>query len=258
MFFNLSCSSYSKSILYINYHPYFIIFHTTNFFSLIPISITFHSFNFNVYLEFYLHLINIICELQFIKITNSFTFFPFPFFFFFPSLFLLPSISVSPHPFVSSLSSLSLPLDLLDAAPATAVAEPVVVVFIGERFELWEAGEGARLRARGGSGKGRRLSSRRGFGRRRRVAWGVIGRCSGWRGGATRLRRYTTPSEAARGAWQPRHHDRRLGRVAGETTRRQLEATVTAGRSSSWHDGERAIAVPHRGSVSSAILTVSL
>jgi hypothetical protein len=34
-FLNLSRSSYSKSILYINYHPYFIIFLTTNFFSLI-------------------------------------------------------------------------------------------------------------------------------------------------------------------------------------------------------------------------------
>jgi hypothetical protein len=109
MFFNLSCSSYSKSILYINYHPYFIIFHTTNFFSLIPISITFHSFNFNVYLEFYLHLINIICELQFIKITNSFTFFLF--LSFFSSLlyfFFLPSLSVPTRSFHRYPLSLSL------------------------------------------------------------------------------------------------------------------------------------------------------
>jgi hypothetical protein len=37
-FFNHLCYSYSKFILYINYHPYFIIFPTNNFFSVIPIS----------------------------------------------------------------------------------------------------------------------------------------------------------------------------------------------------------------------------
>jgi hypothetical protein len=38
--FNPPYSSYSKFILSINYHSYFIIFHTTDFFSLIPISTT--------------------------------------------------------------------------------------------------------------------------------------------------------------------------------------------------------------------------
>jgi hypothetical protein len=40
IFLNPSRSSYSKFILYINYHLYLIIFSTTNFFSLIPISTT--------------------------------------------------------------------------------------------------------------------------------------------------------------------------------------------------------------------------
>jgi hypothetical protein len=38
IFLNYLCSSYSKYIIYINYHPYFIIFYVTNFFSLILIS----------------------------------------------------------------------------------------------------------------------------------------------------------------------------------------------------------------------------
>jgi hypothetical protein len=157
---------------------------------------------------------------------------------------------VSPHPFVSSLSSLS--LDLLDAAPATAVAEPVVVVFAGEHFEIREAGKAGQS-----AGEGARLW--RGFGCRWRVAWGIIGRgFRSRRGGATRLQRCTTPSKAARGAWRSRQHDRRLRRMAGEATRRQREATMTVGRSSSWHEGERVTAVPHRGSVSSVILAVSM
>jgi hypothetical protein len=40
IFLNPPRASYSKFILCINYHPYFIIFPTTNFFSLIPISTT--------------------------------------------------------------------------------------------------------------------------------------------------------------------------------------------------------------------------
>jgi hypothetical protein len=40
IFFNFLCSLYSKFILYINYHPYFVLFTITNFFSLIPISTT--------------------------------------------------------------------------------------------------------------------------------------------------------------------------------------------------------------------------
>jgi hypothetical protein len=45
LFLNSSCLSYSKFILYFNYHTYFIIFYTTNFLSLIPIltTIIFHS-----------------------------------------------------------------------------------------------------------------------------------------------------------------------------------------------------------------------
>jgi hypothetical protein len=37
----------SKSIIYINYYLYFIIFYTTNFFSFIPISTTILFFYFN-------------------------------------------------------------------------------------------------------------------------------------------------------------------------------------------------------------------
>jgi hypothetical protein len=160
LFLNSLCFSYSKSIIYINYYPYLIIFHTNNFFSLIPISTTFHSFNFNVYLELYLHLINIICELQFIKINNSFTFF-YLFLFSFP--FFLPFFISSSFHLWSVLNrsfdhyTLCLYIDLLDAAVATVVAEPVVVVFADKRFKLREAdkagqpvGEGARLRVRGG------------------------------------------------------------------------------------------------------------
>jgi hypothetical protein len=44
LFLNSLCFSYYKSIIYINYYPYLIIFHTNNFFSLIPISTTIHSF----------------------------------------------------------------------------------------------------------------------------------------------------------------------------------------------------------------------
>jgi hypothetical protein len=43
-FHNQSHSSSSKSILYINYHPYFTIFPTTNFISLILISTTIYYF----------------------------------------------------------------------------------------------------------------------------------------------------------------------------------------------------------------------
>jgi hypothetical protein len=44
VFYNRSCFSYSKFIIYIKYHPYFIILHTTNFFSLISISTTIYYF----------------------------------------------------------------------------------------------------------------------------------------------------------------------------------------------------------------------
>jgi hypothetical protein len=72
-----------------------------------------------------------------------------------------------------------------------------------------------------------------------------------------RLQRCTTPSEeAARGAWRPRQHDRRLRACGGQG--KQWEATVTVGHSSSWREGEPAIAVARRGSVLSAILAVSL
>jgi hypothetical protein len=40
VFLDFLCSSYSIFILYINYHPYFTIFLTTNLFSLIPTSTT--------------------------------------------------------------------------------------------------------------------------------------------------------------------------------------------------------------------------
>jgi hypothetical protein len=43
LYFN-DCSSYFKSIIYINYHTYFTIFTITNFFSLISISTTLHYF----------------------------------------------------------------------------------------------------------------------------------------------------------------------------------------------------------------------
>jgi hypothetical protein len=119
IFLNPPRSSYSKFILYINYHPYFIIFYTINFFSLIPISTTFHSFNFNAYLEFYLHLINIICELQFIKINNSFTFF-YIFFFFFFFLFLFPFS----FPFLSSFPSLSPVILSLSLSRETSSMQP--------------------------------------------------------------------------------------------------------------------------------------
>jgi hypothetical protein len=46
-FHNPQRSSFSKSILYINYHLYFIIFYTTNFFSFIHISTTILFFHFN-------------------------------------------------------------------------------------------------------------------------------------------------------------------------------------------------------------------
>jgi hypothetical protein len=73
-------ASYSKSILYINYHLillYFLQLTSSLSFSFqLPLIL----FNFNIDLEFYLHLINIICELQFIKNNNSFTFLLFFFF----------------------------------------------------------------------------------------------------------------------------------------------------------------------------------
>jgi hypothetical protein len=57
---------------------------------------------------------------------------------------------------------LSLYIDLLDAALATMVVEPVVVVFADKRFKLREAdeagqpvGEGAHLRVRGGFNEAR-------------------------------------------------------------------------------------------------------
>jgi hypothetical protein len=104
VFLNSSRSSYSKFILYINYHPYFNIFYTTNFFSLIPISTTIHfyiyiklSYKFIIYYFILIYIIiNIICKSLIIY------FFIFFFPFFFPFLFHLPSYllsgSFSPHP----------------------------------------------------------------------------------------------------------------------------------------------------------------
>jgi hypothetical protein len=82
-------------------------------FSLISISTTFNSFNFNIDLEFYLHLVNIICELQFIKINNSFTFF---YYFLFSFPFFLPSfISSSFHLFLTRWFPVIPSLSLLEA-----------------------------------------------------------------------------------------------------------------------------------------------
>jgi hypothetical protein len=106
-------SSYSKFILYINYHPYFITFLTNNF-SLIPISTTIHYFILiYIIIIFYFSLCNNnkqnkIRKSEFLKINKiipfyfHFFFFPslFPFFSFF-LLFLISSHSLTIH---SSLS----------------------------------------------------------------------------------------------------------------------------------------------------------
>jgi hypothetical protein len=59
VFYNLSRFSSSKSIIYINYHPYFTIFSTTSFFFLIPISTAIFSFIY-IITTFYLHYLKII------------------------------------------------------------------------------------------------------------------------------------------------------------------------------------------------------
>jgi hypothetical protein len=46
IFFNYPHFSYSKFIIYINYHLYFIIFSTNNFFSLIPSQLTSYSYSY--------------------------------------------------------------------------------------------------------------------------------------------------------------------------------------------------------------------
>jgi hypothetical protein len=71
VFYHPSRSSYSKFILYINYHPYFNIFYTTNFFSHIPISTTIHFFYFYAeltykFIIYYFILIYIIITFYFL------------------------------------------------------------------------------------------------------------------------------------------------------------------------------------------------
>jgi hypothetical protein len=114
VFFNYLCCSSSKFILYINYHTYFIIFITTNFFPPIPILTTILYFIL-IYISiiFYFSLCNNnkqnkICESQFLKINKTFPFyFPFPlfpFFFFFFLSFLLSFFSLLPYLFPVALA----------------------------------------------------------------------------------------------------------------------------------------------------------
>jgi hypothetical protein len=116
-------------------------------------------------LEFYLHLVNIICELQFIKINNSFTFFCF---FLFPSLllsFFLPFfISSSFRLFLTR----SFPV-ILSLPPSSRLQEA------GDTG--WLTGEAAPVR-RGDAGRARqlRLQERGGSGE---ADWLLVAR---WRG----------------------------------------------------------------------------
>jgi hypothetical protein len=111
VFLNSSRFSYSKFILYINYHPYFNIFYTTNFFSLIPISTTIHfyiyiklSYKFIIYYFILIYIIiNIICKSLIIY------FFHFFLSFFLP--FLISSSDLSSLRFIFTSSTL-LPLSL--------------------------------------------------------------------------------------------------------------------------------------------------